>query len=192
MATVTQRRASLADLLPGAVVRDVALVALGAILTGLCAQVTIHLPGTPVPITGQTFGVLLSGAALGLRRATASMVLYMVAGLAGVPWFAQGSHGYVGVTFGYIVGFIVAAAVVGWLAERGGDRTVVRTVATMLVGTALIYLVGATWLAISAQLSATMAFQLGVQPFLWGDLLKLLLAAGILPGAWFLAGRARR
>jgi biotin transport system substrate-specific component len=191
MATLTRRRITLADLLPGERVRDVVVVLAGAALTGLCAQLSFHLPGTPVPVTGQTFAVLLTGAALGLGRAALSMIVYMLAGLAGLPWYANGAHGYVGATFGYVVGFIVAAAVVGYLAERGGDRTVVRTLATMIAGTAVIYLVGATWLALNLQVSPGKAFTLGVRPFLLGDALKLLVAAGLLPGAWWLVGRGR-
>lgn len=189
MATVTRPRATLADLLPGERVRDAVLVVLGAVLTGLAAQVSFHVPGTPVPVTGQTFAVLLTGAALGFGRAAVSMILYMVAGIAGVPWYANHASGFGGPAFGYIVAFVVAAALIGWLAERGGDRTLPRTLVTMLVGTAAIYLVGASWLAVDLHVTATTAFNLGVRPFLLGDAIKLVLATGLLPGAWWLAGR---
>ncbi len=189
MATLTRPRATLADLLPGERVRDAVLVVLGAVLTGLAAQVSFHVPGTPVPVTGQTFAVLLTGAALGFGRAAVSMILYMVAGIAGVPWYANHASGFGGPAFGYIVAFVVAAALIGWLAERGGDRTLARTLVTMLVGTAAIYLVGASWLAVDLHITATTAFNLGVRPFLLGDAIKLVLATGLLPGAWWLAGR---
>jgi biotin transport system substrate-specific component len=191
MATLTRRRTTLADLIPGERVRDVVVVVLGAALTGLAAQVSFHIPGTPVPVTGQTFAVLLTGAALGFGRAALSMILYLAAGLVGMPWYAGGAHGYVGATFGYVVAFVVAAAVVGYLAERGGDRSLPRSLASMVVGTALIYLIGATWLAINVHVGAGTAFDLGVRPFLLGDSLKLLVAAGLLPSAWWLVGRTR-
>ena len=127
MATATRPRTTLADMLPGERVRDAVVVVLGAVLTGLAAQVSFHIPGTPVPVTGQTFAVLLTGAALGFGRAALSMLLYMAAGIAGVPWYANHGSGFGGPAFGYVVAFIGAAALVGWLAERGGDRTVART-----------------------------------------------------------------
>ena len=192
MATATRPRATLADMLPGERVRDAVVVVLGAVLTGLAAQVSFHIPGTPVPVTGQTFAVLLTGAALGFGRAALSMLLYMAAGIAGVPWYANHGSGFGGPAFGYVVAFIGAAALVGWLAERGGDRTVARTLATMLAGTVLIYLIGASWLALDLHLTAGTAFSLGVQPFLLGDAIKLVLATGLLPGAWWLVGRGRR
>lgn len=189
MATATRTHATLADRLPGERVRDVVVIILGAVITGLAAQVSFHIPGTPVPVTGQTFAVLLTGAALGLWRSALSMILYLAAGVAGVPWYANHASGLGGPAFGYVVAFIAAAALVGWLAERGGDRTVPRTVVTMLVGTVAIYLVGATWLAVDLHLSAAKAWDLGVRPFLVGDSLKLILAAAVLPGAWWLVGR---
>jgi biotin transport system substrate-specific component len=179
----------LADLLPGALARDLALVVGGAVLVGLAAQVSFPIPGTPVPVTGQTFAVLLCGAALGWQRAFASMALYLVAGGLGLPWFAGGSSGWAGASFGYIIGFVVAGAVVGWLAGRGGDRTPLRTVATMTLGTLLIYAVGVPYLMASLGIGLAKAFELGVRPFLIGDALKVLLAAGLLPGAWRLLRR---
>jgi len=184
-------RRVLADALPGALVRDAVVVVGAAGLTGLCAQLSFHLPGTPVPVTGQTFAVMVSGAALGWRRGLAAMLLYMAAGLAGVPWFAHHASGYVGATFGYILAFVVAATVVGAVAARGGDRTVPATVGTMVVGTVIIYAVGAGWLAAYLHLTAAKAFALGVRPFLPGDALKVLLAAGLLPTAWRLLGERR-
>jgi biotin transport system substrate-specific component len=113
----------LADILPGALVRDTLLVVGAAGFVGLLAQVSIHLSFTPVPITGQTLGVLLAGTALGWKRGLAAMVLYGLAGVIGVPWFAGHSSGYVGASFGYIVGFALCAALCGWLAGRRADRS---------------------------------------------------------------------
>lgn len=179
----------LGDLLPGARVRGAALVLGGAALVGLAAQVSIPLPGTPVPVTGQTFAVLLVGAALGWRRALLSMALYLLAGALGIPWFAEHSSGTGAASLGYVIGFLLAAPVVGALAARGGDRTPLRTVLTMALGTLLIYAVGVPYLAASLDISPVRAFELGLRPFLAGDALKVLLAAGLLPAAWKLTRR---
>lgn len=184
---VSARRGVLADLVPGALVRDAALVVAGAALTGLAAQIAVPVPGSPVPITGQTFGALLVGAGLGWRRGALSMLLYLVAGMAGVPWFQDGSSGWLGVTGGYLVGFAVAAVVVGALAGRGGDRTVVRTIGTMVLGSLVIYAFGVPWLMAATGFDLATAIERGVVPFLVGDGIKVLLAAGLLPGAWALA-----
>ncbi|WP_030451813.1 biotin transporter BioY [Herbidospora cretacea] len=182
-AVAANRPAVLSDLIPGTIVRDVVLVVGAAALTGLAAQVAFPVPGSPVPVTLQTFAVLLSGATLGLYRAAAGMALYLLAGLAGVPWFTAAGDA----TLGYVVGFFLAASVVGALAGRGGDRTVGRTVVTMVVGTLLIYLVGVPWLAVAADMSLATAIEKGVVPFLIGDGLKVLVAAGLLPAAWKIA-----
>ena len=179
----------LGDLLPGALVRDAALVLGGAALVGLAAQVSVPLPGTPVPVTGQTFAVLLVGAALGWRRALPSMALYLLAGMAGRPWFAEHSSGTGAPSLGYIIGFLLAAPVVGALAARGGDRTPLRTVLTMALGTLLVYAVGVPYLAADLGISASRAVELGLRPFLAGDAHKVLLAAGLLPAAWRLTRR---
>lgn len=179
----------LGDLLPGTLVRDAALVLGGAALVGLTAQVSLPLPGTVVPLTGQTFGVLLVGAALGWRRALPSMALYLLAGMAGMPWFADHSSGSAAPSLGYVIGFLLAAPVVGALAARGGDRTPVRTALTMGLGTLLIYAVGVPYLAASLDVSLVRAVELGLRPFLIGDALKVLLAAGLLPAAWTLTRR---
>ena len=187
------RRLVLADVLPGDRVRDVVLVAAFAALTGLAAQVAVKLPFTPVPITGQTFAVLLGGAALGWRRGLAGMVLYLAVGLTPwVPWFAEGKGGtevLQAPSFGYILGFLAAAALVGWLAGRGWDRTPPRTVLTMAAGNLVIYAFGLPWLMASLGVGLAKGLELGVTPFLAGDALKILLAAGLLPGAWALVGR---
>lgn len=179
----------LADLLPGTLLRDVVLVVGAAGFVGLLAQVSFHLSFTPVPITGQTLGVLLAGTALGWRRAAASMALYALAGLAGVPWFAGHASGYVGASFGYIVGFFLAATLCGYLAERRADRSVLRSVPAMLAGEIVIYAVGVTWLAFYLQLGPATAISEGLTPFLAGDAIKAAIAAGLLPAAWALAGR---
>lgn len=184
-----RRNLVLADLLPGAVVRDIALVAGAAALTGVAAQAAIPVPGTPVPVTCQTFAALLTAAALGPWRSVSAMGLYLLAGVAGVPWFAAHGHGFGGPSFGYIIGFLVAGAVVGTLARRGGDRTPARTVGTMLLGTLIIYAVGVPWLAVSVHTSLSNAIALGVRPFLLGDALKVLAAAGLLPATWSLLRR---
>ena len=136
------RPGTLADLIPGsgavALIRDGALVIGGAALTGLAAQVSVTVPSiTPVPFTLQTFAVLLVGATLGWARGLLSMALYVVVGLAGVPWFAEGSSGYPAATFGYLLGFIAAAALVGWLSGRGDDRRYVSSVGVMVIGSAV-------------------------------------------------------
>jgi biotin transport system substrate-specific component len=179
----------LADIVPGSRVRDVALVAAGAGLTGMAAQVSFSTPLSPVPFTLQTLAVLVTGAALGSVRGLLSMVLYLAVGAFGFPWFSNRGSGWGGPTFGYVVGFAVAALAVGALAERRADRHVVSTVAMMTLGNGIIYLIGATWLAHDLGLSASKAFELGVRPFLGTDALKIGLAALALPGAWKLAGR---
>lgn len=178
----------LGDVIPGGVVRDVALVLGGSILTGLAAQVSIPLPFTPVPLTLQTFAVLLVGASLGTARGVLSMVLYLAAGVVGVPWFSGGTSGMGGASFGYVVGFVLAAALVGRLAERGATRGPVRTAGVMIAGNLAIYAVGVPWLMGAAHVGFAKALALGVVPFLVGDLIKVMVAAGLLPSAWRLAG----
>jgi biotin transport system substrate-specific component len=179
----------LADLLPGTLVRDVALVVGAAGFVGLLAQISIHLSFTPVPITGQTLGVLLAGTALGWRRAAAAMALYAVAGVAGVPWFEAHSSGYMSASFGYILGFFLAATLCGYLAGRGADRSVLKSVPAMLAGEVVIYAVGMTWLALDLHLGASATISEGLTPFLAGDAVKAAIAAGLLPVAWAIAGR---
>jgi biotin transport system substrate-specific component len=142
-----------------------------------------------VPLTLQTLAVLLVGASLGWQRAVPSMLLYMVAGSVGVPWFADGSSGFVGASFGYIVGFVVAAAVVGRLAQAGADRKPLGSLATMVIGSAVIYAVGAPWLAVATGTGLGETLVDGVLPFVVTDLIKSVVAAGVLPTAWWLVGR---
>ena len=175
----------------GGLAYDVALVVGGSLLVAALAQIDIHL--TPyVPVTGQTFGVLLVGAALGSVRGGLSMLLYLVWGILGLPFFAGGASGVPTLalpTGGYLWGFVVAGVVVGWLAERGWDRSVGSAVGAMFVGNVIIFAFGVPWLAASVGLSAEQALEAGLYPFIIGDTLKLLLAAGALPLAWRLAGR---
>jgi biotin transport system substrate-specific component len=183
------RAVVLADLIPGALARDLLLVAGGAGFVGLLAQVAVPIPGTPVPITGQTLGVLLIGAAFGWRRAAATIALYAIAGLAGVPWFSNGTSGYATASFGYIIGFFLAATAAGWLAERGADRTILKALPAMLAAEVIIYAAGLPWLAVAADLSFSETLSKGLVPFLIGDAVKAALAAGLLPAAWALTRR---
>ncbi|MFJ8494726.1 biotin transporter BioY [Streptomyces sp. NPDC094038] len=187
-AASTRTGTVLADLLPASRVRDAALVLGGAALTGLAAQIAVPVPGSPVPVTGQTFAALLVGTALGARRGLLSLALYALAGLAGVPWFASGTSG-VSVSFGYILGMMLASAVVGALARRGADRGVLRMAGTMLLGEAIIYAIGVPYLAYAAGMSASAAIAAGLTPFLIGDAVKAVLAMGAVPAAWKLVDK---
>ncbi|MEU1052081.1 biotin transporter BioY [Streptomyces sp. NPDC005876] len=178
----------LADLLPASRVRDAALVVGGAALTGLAAQISLPVPGSPVPVTGQTFAALLVGTALGAGRGVLSLALYALVGLAGVPWFAGGGSGTVP-SLGYVLGMLLAAAAVGALARRGADRSVWRTAGAMLLGEAIIYAVGVPYLALATGMSAGAAVAAGLTPFLIGDALKAALAMGVLPTAWKLVDK---
>lgn len=186
------RRRVLADVLPGELTRDVLVVLAAAGLMGLTAQISFPLPGTPVPVTGQTFGVLVISCALGSRRAPLGTLLYVLLGVIGVPWFAHGTAGWQGPSTGYLVGFLVSSAVCGWLAERGTDRTVLRALPTMLVGECLMFLCGVLWLALDLHLGAGKAISLGLTPFLAGEAVKLAVAAGVLPATWGVLGRFGR
>lgn len=170
--------------------RSVTLVVAAAALTAVAAQISIPLPFTPVPLTGQTFAVLLAGSALGARLGAASQGVYVFLGVLGAPVYADttgGWHAATGATGGYLVGFIVAAAVLGALAERHQDRTLLTAVPAMLAGTAIIYTFGASWLALHQSISLATAVELGVAPFLIGDALKLAAAGLLLPTAWAIA-----
>ncbi|WP_405737162.1 biotin transporter BioY [Streptomyces sp. NBC_00028] len=179
----------LADLLPASRVRDLALVVGGAALTGLAAQISVPVPGSPVPVTGQTFAALLVGTTLGAGRGFLSLALYALAGVAGMPWFAGATSGSAAPSFGYILGMILASTVVGALARRGADRSVLRTAGAMLLGEAIIYAVGVPYLALDLGMSASAAVAAGLTPFLLGDALKAALAMGLLPSAWKLIKR---
>jgi biotin transport system substrate-specific component len=173
-------------------VRDVLLVVGAAGFVGALAQISIHLSFTPVPITGQTLGVLLAGTALGWRRAAAALALYAIAGVAGLPWFAGGTAGYASASFGYIVGFFFAATACGYLASRGADRSVLKSVPAMIAAEIIIYAFGLTWLALDLHLGAGATLADGLTPFLAGDAIKAAIAAGLLPLVWWKLPAGRR
>ena len=205
--TLALARPTLADrLLRRTLVTDVALVAGGTALTAAAAQLVIPL--WPVPITGQTFAVLLVGTVLGPVRGAISMALYLVLGVVGLPIFAAGGHGdlFTSTSGGFVVGFIFAAALVGWLAQRTWDHRILGTFVSFAAGTAVMYAFGLPWLytVLSAFPPATMAKFFGTTnvlqativggmlPFLLGDLLKAIVAAALLPLSWKLVNRADR
>jgi biotin transport system substrate-specific component len=175
-------------------ITDVLLVLGGTGFVALAAQIKIDLRFTPVPITGQTFAVVLVGASLGALLGLASLGLYLFVGALGAPVYADGKHGWdilTGPTGGYIVGFVFAALLTGWLAQRRWDRRFNSAVAAMLTGNVVIYLVGLPWLAAKLDTGLEDTLEAGLYPFVVGDLLKLYLAAALLPGAWRLVGRLK-
>jgi biotin transport system substrate-specific component len=164
-----------------------------ALLTGLAAQVRVPLPFTPVPITGQTFAVLLSGAALGRYAGAASQGLYVILGLF-LPFYAGGASGWSyasGATGGFLLGFVAAAWFVGYLAEQRQDRAVASAVPAFLTGSVVIYLCGVPWLANVLDVSWTRAVELGMAPFVLGDLIKVGFAGALLPATWRLVRSAQ-
>jgi biotin transport system substrate-specific component len=171
-------------------VRHAVLIVAGALFIYLTALVVV--PHEPVPWTGQTFGVLFAGCALGFRRGFASVLLYVLLGVVGLPFFAEGKGGIDiiwGATGGYLIGFVVAGALVGRLAELGWDRHIGGAVGAMLVGSVIIYAIGVPWLKASTGMSWSEAIAAGLTPFLAWDLAKLVVAAAIFPTAWWLIGR---
>lgn len=184
----------LRDLFPRTTTFDIALVAGFAGLTALFAQISFQLSFTPVPISGQTFAVLLSGGVLGARLGASSQILYVVLGIIGLPVYQDQTSGwkvFTGATGGYLVGFIVASYVVGYLAQRRGDRNVVSAWGQFLLGTVIIYFFGAIWLShvaniplVSAEAGAPSAMSWGVTPFLIGDFLKAAAAGLLVPATW--------
>jgi biotin transport system substrate-specific component len=171
---------------------DLALIAAGAALIALGARVAIPLWFSPVPVTGQTFGVLVTAMALGSRRGAAAVAAYLCQGAAGVPVFAGGGAGaayLLGPTGGYLAGFLVAAWIVGRLAEQGWDRRVGTTIGAMLIGQAAIFACGLAWLARFPLPTDVLAA--GLWPFIPGALVKTALAGAALPGAWRVCGRSR-
>ena len=172
-------------------------VAMGSLLIAGLAQITVKLPFTPVPFSGQTLGVLLVGGALGSTLGVASVLLYLAEGAIGLPFFAEGESGldrlgFASATGGYLWAFVIAAFVVGWLARKGWDRGVGSSIGAMLVGEVLIFTIGVTWLAAAVDVPATKALELGLYPFIVGDAIKLFVAAGALPLAWRALGRDDR
>lgn len=173
----------------GALALDAALVIGGSLFIALLAQVTIKLPFTPVPITGQTLGVLLVGTAYGWVRAGLTLSLYLAEIAVGLPFAAEGEAGVERLTLstpsgGYLWGFLAAATLCGWLANRGWDRSLGSSLGVMLLGNIVIYAFGIPWLAASLDIPIAEALELGLYPFVIGDVLKLLIAAGMLPAAW--------
>lgn len=172
-------------LAPDTLVWKVALVLGGSLLIALAAQVAFPLPWSPVPVTGQTFAILLVGASLGARLGLAAVVAYLIEGALGLPVFAPGGAPglarFMGPTAGYLVGFALAAFAVGWLAERGWDRRLGRAALAMLAGEAVIYLCGLLWLA--RFVAGDRLLDAGLVPFIPGDLFKIALAALALPAA---------
>ena len=190
MQTAIPSRVLAGVVLPRHRVTTAVLVTAFALLTAAAAQVRIPLPFTPVPITGQTFAVLLSGAVLGSRAGAASQGLYLLLGLL-FPFYAGGNQGWeyaTGATGGFLIGFIVAAWAVGALAERQQDRTLATAVPAFLTGSVIIYCLGVPWLARTLNVSWVEAVELGLAPFVLGDLAKAALAGALLPMAWRLAG----
>ena len=179
----------------GTVLRAVTLVLAGAGLTAISAQLAFKMPWTDVPYTGQTAAVLLVGTVLGWRLGAASMLLYLLLGIAGAPVFSAGAHGLdqvLGYTGGYLVAFVVAAAVVGRLAELGWDRTPLFAAGLMLLGNVIIYAIGVPVLAITLSLPPSDAIWSGALVFVPWDAFKIIVAAGLLPLAWRVAAPDRR
>ncbi len=182
--------------LPRSRVASVLLVIAAAALTALAAQWEIHLPFTPVPITGQTFAVLLTGAALGSRLGASGQILYVAAGALGLPIYSGGAAGWdearaVGTT-GYLIGFIVAAAVIGYMAERRQDRQFPTMFTAFILGSFVVYVFGVVGLMLIFDMSTTEAIVAGVVPFVLGDLIKAAAAGLLLPAAWKLVGEHPR
>lgn len=190
----TLRRPLITHLLPVShpLTKFLLQISLGVVFIALLAQIRLELG--PVPLTGQTLGVLLIGAAYGLSLGTLTLVTYLIVGGLGLGVFAGGAAGWSvlsGTTAGYLVGFVLAAALVGYLAQRGWDRHVGLAALAMLVGNVVIYIPGLLWLNTFAPDMAT-TLQWGLIPFIPGDLIKLVLAAGLLPTVWQLLGRGSR
>lgn len=174
-------------------VRDIILVLGGALFTAVSAQISIPLGFTPVPLTGQTFAVLTVGGVLGARRAMASQGLYWAMGAVGLPFYQSGNGGWdyaTGSTLGYFVGFVLAAGIVGWFADKRNDRNYVMSLSSLVLASAVIYACGSLWLSyrlgIPLATGTDSAISLGVAPFLAGDVIKALLAAAVAPMGWAL------
>jgi len=190
----------LVDLVPRSVVRDAVAVVGFALLTAAAAQISIPLGFTPVPLTGQTFAVLLAGGVLGANRGALSQLLYVAMGAVGLPFYADGAsgltaNGTVIPTIGYLLGFAVAAWVVGKMAERQQDRNLMTAIPAFLAGTVIVYTIGASVLAwqlgipFAADLDEASALKFGIAPFVIGDVIKAVAAGLLLPGAWSLLDR---
>jgi len=163
---------------------DALLVGGFVLLNAAAAQISIPLPFTPVPLTLQTFAVLLTGSALGATRGLMALAIYVAAGALGAPWFAGGAHGVGGPTTGYLLGFLAAGFAVGKLAERRATHSVRMTLLAFVLGTSLIYACGVPWLMASTGMGFGKAIAAGLLPFIIGDALKACLAGVLLPGVW--------
>jgi len=189
--TALPRRTVLADTIPQARVRDATLVLAGALLTALLAQVEVHVPPSPVPVTGQTLAVGLVGATLGARRGAASLLLYALLGLV-LPFYAGGESGWHvvwGASGGYIVGFVFAAGAIGWLAERGADRKALAAFAAFVLGQLIVFAFGLAGLKIAVDQTWGWTIHNGFSIFIVGGLIKALVGALVLPSAWTLVRR---
>ncbi|MEA9983740.1 MULTISPECIES: biotin transporter BioY [Subtercola] len=184
--TLAHTRPTLADrVIPRSLVTDAALVLGGAAFTGILAQLAIPL--WPVPITGQTLAVLLVGSSLGMLRGALAMVVYAVIGIIGVPWFSEGSSGVhiiAGPTGGYIIGFIAAAALTGWVAQRAWDHKFVGAFISFAGGTIVTFAIGMAWLAAVLGLNLQQTLNGGLYPFIVGGIVKAVIAAALIPLAW--------
>lgn len=182
----------LADLLPASRVREVALVAAGVAVMALLAQVVVPVPGSPVPITGQTLGLVLVATTLGPARSVTVMGLYVAAALVGLPFYSEASGGYevvVGATGGYVLGFLPAAYLIGRAARLGADRHFVKALPLFVAGQLVVFAVGVPWLALTTGMDAAAAVAAGFTPFLLGGAVKALVAAAVVPGIWRALGR---
>lgn len=171
-------------------VRHVTLIGLGALFIYLTAQ--IYIAREPVPLTGQTFGVLTVGAALGFRRGFAAVALYVLLGIVGLPFFAEGKGGLavlVGGRGGYLIGFAIAGAVVGRLAELGWDRQILGSLGAMLIGEVIIYAIGLPWLMVAGGYTVQETIGFGFTPFIAWDAAKIAIAASVFPLGWWMVER---
>ena len=171
---------------------NILLVLAGSVLIALSAQIAVPLPFTPVPVTGQTFAILVVGMALGSRRGALAVMAYLMEGASGLPVFAGGTGGLpvlMGPTAGYLFGFIPAAFATGWLAEHGWDRNPISTALAMLIGNAIIYIPGLIVLGTMLNATPSVTLGYGFLPFYLGDAMKLVLAAAAMPLAWKFLGK---
>lgn len=184
----------LADMFAGTWVRTAIMLLSGALLTALAAQIAIPVPGSPVPITGQTLAVVLVGSTLGAYRGAASLSLYLALGLF-LPFYSEGGTGpevLFGTNGGYLFGFVIAAYAIGWLSERGADRQLAVAFLSFIVAQLIVFGLGLPWLRIAADLDWSTTFSAGFTPFIVGGLVKAAIAAAAMPSAWKLARWIKR
>lgn len=191
MSTPSLSAPVLAEYIPGRRVRAVALVLTGTILLTIAGQIAVPLPFTPVPVSLATGAVVLIGAAMGPALGASSVLLYLVAGLAGAPLFADQASGWAFASFGYILGYVPAAVIAGRLARRRADRSVGRTIVLTALASLTVYACGLPWLMAFLGVDLATGLALGVTPFLIGDAVKMVAAAIVLPGAWKVVQRVR-